>query len=278
MVLAIVGTIIPSKLAMVLAGGIFVFEAYRMGWFSGRWYVATARFVGVTAIVGFGLAGIWFLAWRFHEQPKAIPIVQTIPSPAPAIQQEKNESPVKKEEPGTAKSESQKTETSKAKKPKTNRSIQQSNSGGTNVQQATSGDNSPIIGSPIIVNPGPPPPTVTVCISEPQIVDKDSGEVKQVYTFRTSSEVAGPGYALHFSGNIMPSPKSTSGSPDMASNMAEKLIDSNTFGLRLFQTWFPPQRINVEIHSLGRVNLTKVESLLPGESFVIQHGNCNSAW
>jgi hypothetical protein len=87
LVLAIVGTIVPSKLAMTIAGGIFLFEAYRMGWFSGkRWYIAAVRFIGVTAIVTSILTGIWLLAWRFREQQRAIPTAQTTPSLAPAIQ------------------------------------------------------------------------------------------------------------------------------------------------------------------------------------------------
>ena len=36
------------------------------------------------------------------------------------------------------------------------RSVQQSNSGGINVQQATTGDNSPIVDSPVTINPEPP--------------------------------------------------------------------------------------------------------------------------
>jgi hypothetical protein len=36
------------------------------------------------------------------------------------------------------------------------RSVQQSNSGGINVQQTTTGDNSPIVNSPVTINPEPP--------------------------------------------------------------------------------------------------------------------------
>ena len=157
------------------------------------------------------------------------------------------------------------------------RTIQQNNSGGTNILQGTNGDQSPIINSPIVVNPGPPAPTVTVCISEPQIVDQKSGEMRQVYTLRTSNEVAGPAYKMHLSDDILE--KTNMSSPDMMTQMSERLLDSKTFIFRLLQTWYPPQRINVEVHWSGKnPKLESIEGLFPsGQSFTMQSGNCNSA-
>lgn len=77
-----------------------------------------------------------------------------------------------------------------------------------------------ISGSPTIVNPGPPPPTITTCVSEPQVVNVATGETRQVYTMTTSAEVTGPTYGFQFSGNIL-AKGTTSGSPDMAMNMRE---------------------------------------------------------
>ena len=97
-----------------------------------------------------------------------------------------------------------------------------------------------ISGSPTIVNPGPPPPTITTCVSEPQVVNVATGETRQVYTMTTSAEVTGPTYGFQFSGNIL-AKGTTSGSPDMAMNMREAVNGPNTFAFQLMQTWFPGQ-------------------------------------
>jgi len=135
------------------------------------------------------------------------------------------------------------------------------------------GDNN---GTATVINPGPPPPIIHVCVSEPQVVDKSTGEVRQVFTLTSTSEVVGPAYNFEFSGPILKSTQA--GSPDMAMNIGEKLSSPSSFSFRLFQAWFPGQRINFEVHSIGPVNLTGQTSMLPGEIFVFQKGDCKSGW
>jgi hypothetical protein len=159
-------------------------------------------------------------------------------------------------------------------RPKPQTSISQSNSGGTNVQQATTGDNSPIIDSPVTINPGPPPPTITICISEPRVVDAASGEVERILTLTTSAEVAGPTYGLEFSGPILKS--SFANSPDMAMNVRQGVTTPNAFAFQVFQTWFPGQRINVGVHSIGSVIFKSAVSKLPNATFVTTKMGCNS--
>ncbi len=67
MVLVIVATIVPSKLAMVVAGFVFLYSPHREGWFKGKkWHIATFRIVAVTAVIGMILAAVWMAAWRFR--------------------------------------------------------------------------------------------------------------------------------------------------------------------------------------------------------------------
>lgn len=92
MVLAVIGTIVPSKVAMIVAGLVLLFAAYREGWFKGRkWYVSLGRVVASVVIVTLVLATIWEVAWRFRERPAQM--AQNLPSavmtppqlPTPAI-------------------------------------------------------------------------------------------------------------------------------------------------------------------------------------------------
>lgn len=72
MVLAIVGTIVPSKTAMVIAGLVFLFAAYREGWFSNqKWYVVLVRFAATSLVVALALGIVWWGAWRLRERPES---------------------------------------------------------------------------------------------------------------------------------------------------------------------------------------------------------------
>ena len=130
--------------------------------------------------------------------------------------------------------------------------------------------------NPTVNNFGPPPrppAVIHVCISDLQTVEAATGEIRQVYTLTTDSEITGPTYVFEFSGPII---KQTSASnPDMAMNINEKLASTTSFGFRLFQTWFSGQRINLDVHSLNPVRLVK-ETADFGESFVFQNGGCVS--
>jgi len=111
MVLAIIGTIVPSKIAMVVAGLVFFFAAYREGWFTGQqWYVALGRVVASVVVIAFVLGAVWEVAWRFRERP--VPVAQNLPPsmiappmlPVPAVPQKPEiEKPPKKSPPLTNK-------------------------------------------------------------------------------------------------------------------------------------------------------------------------------
>jgi hypothetical protein len=78
MVLAIIGTIVPSKIAMLVAGLVFLFAAYREGWFSGqKWYVSLGRVIGTSAIIAVALSIVWIVAWRFREVQNVASVPQT---------------------------------------------------------------------------------------------------------------------------------------------------------------------------------------------------------
>jgi hypothetical protein len=131
--------------------------------------------------------------------------------------------------------------------------------------------------NPTVNNFGPPPrsPSVIhVCISDPQPVETPTGEIRQVYTLTTDSEITGPTYVFEFSGPIIK--QTSASSPDMAMNISEGLQSSSSFGFRLNETWFPGQRINVDVHSLSPVRLIKQAANF-GESFVFQNGGCVSS-
>lgn len=125
-----------------------------------------------------------------------------------------------------------------------------------------------------IINPGPPPPTIRICISDPQIVDATTGEMKQIFTLTTSSEVSGPTYGFDFSGEILKN--SSASSPDMAMNIKEGVTTPTGFAFQLNQIWYPGERINLEIHSIGSVILKSPVSKLPNATFVGHIGGCNS--
>jgi hypothetical protein len=82
MVLAIVGTIVPSKIAMIIAGFVFLFAGYREGWFKGqKWYVALGRIVASSLIIAMVLGSVWLLAWRLRERSNSVPEAQSHPPP-----------------------------------------------------------------------------------------------------------------------------------------------------------------------------------------------------
>lgn len=89
--------------------------------------------------------------------------------------------------------------------------------------------------------PTPPPAVIHLCISPPKAVEGATAEVKQIFTLTTDSNVEGPTYVFDFSDNI--TERTAASSPDMAMNIGEKQTGPSQFGFRLYQTWFPGQRI-----------------------------------
>lgn len=121
LVLAIVGTIVPSKLALALAGGVFLLAVYREGWLKhGRWYIRGLRFFAASTVIACILGAAWVAAWRFRERPSpamtetaqksnTLELAPQSPSqPQPATQ---SEQPLKEEK----KSQPSKRETPKNK-------------------------------------------------------------------------------------------------------------------------------------------------------------------
>jgi hypothetical protein len=134
---------------------------------------------------------------------------------------------------------------------------------------------------PTVNNFGPPPKNpavVTVCVGEPQTVIKDAGhegEVRRVLTLTTDSSVDNPTYGFQFSGTIL-SKGSASSSPDMAMNVKEGVTAPTSFAFVIYQTWYPGQRINVEVYSHDVVNLVTTVGK-HSESFMVKNGGCNSS-
>ena len=54
MVLAILGTMLPSKIAMFVAGTVFLVAAYREGWFKNdKWWIVLFRVVAASTVIAF---------------------------------------------------------------------------------------------------------------------------------------------------------------------------------------------------------------------------------
>jgi hypothetical protein len=129
--------------------------------------------------------------------------------------------------------------------------------------QATGGNCAP---------PEPPPAIITLCTSSGQSVPSAEGDFRMVITLTTNSQVIAPRYNFWFSGPVM---KQTAvSSPDIAMNIREVASDSR-FAFQIFQTWFPTQRLNIAVRSIGAVQLVK-QSGEHQETFNITKDNCNS--
>src|ERR1039458_4067845 len=75
--LAIIATIVPSKIGMVVAGVIFLVAAHREGWFQGqKWHVALGRVAGAALIIVAVLTGVWATAWRLREVREPVNVTQ----------------------------------------------------------------------------------------------------------------------------------------------------------------------------------------------------------
>lgn len=135
---------------------------------------------------------------------------------------------------------------------------------------AISGGN---VNNPTVNNYGPPtPPPAVIHICESKSTPDNTGAIYQVFTLITDSKVEAPRYDLWFDGVL---PKGTSASsPDMAVNIREGQSDSR-YGFQILQTWYPGQRINVEVYSATPIQLIK-ESGEHGESFVLSSSGCGS--
>jgi hypothetical protein len=127
--------------------------------------------------------------------------------------------------------------------------------------------------NPTVINNGPPshpPAEIRVCSSKS--TPDNTGAVFQVFTLTTDSPVEAPRYNFSFS-SVLPAGTSAS-SPDMAMNVREGQSDSR-FAFQIFQTWYPTQRINVEVRSADPIPLPQVSGE-HGESFVSSSGDCKS--
>jgi len=119
--------------------------------------------------------------------------------------------------------------------------------------------------------PPPPPAVISVCASSS--TPDNSGKVVQVFTLRTDARVEGPQYDFQFSSVL---PKDTwASSPDMGMNTSEGRSDSR-YSLRLNQTWYPDQRINIVVDSGSQPVQLATLSGRNGERFVRSSGNCRS--
>jgi hypothetical protein len=122
------------------------------------------------------------------------------------------------------------------------------------------------------VPPAPPPAMLTICVSESQEFKNQPGEIQTIFTLTTDSKVEAPRYNFWFDMPI--SDRTNAISPDMAMNIRETSSDSR-FAFQIFQTWFPTQRINVDVRASGPVSLLK-QTGEHNESFSIKKGGCNS--
>jgi hypothetical protein len=125
--------------------------------FASKSWKKTASAAIVFSVVA--LAIFWGVyAWQGHKPKEAPPVPAgagvSSAAPSAALSRSVSEDIPKKPKRPPRK------ETSPANKPPANQAPQgsiQSNSGEINVQQSTNGNDSPIVNSPITVNPGPPP-------------------------------------------------------------------------------------------------------------------------
>jgi hypothetical protein len=110
MVLAIVGTIVPSKVAMVVAGTIFLLAAQREGWFRNQiWYVTLLRVAATCIVIAFVLSAVWLAAWKLRGYPEVRQVTgpsetkdaskQSPPASAPAPQPKNSELGTKERRP-----------------------------------------------------------------------------------------------------------------------------------------------------------------------------------
>jgi hypothetical protein len=142
---------------------------------------------------------------------------------------------------------------------------------------AISGGN---VTNPTVNNFAPPPQepaVVTICVGDSGNVKGDmahDGEFRLVLTLTTNSPVENPTLGLQFSGPILTGGSSAS-SPDMAVNIKEGVTTPMSYAFVLYQTWYPGQRVNVEIHSHESISLVNAVGK-HSESFTVTHGGCRS--
>ena len=79
-VLAIIGTLVPSKIFMVFAGFLFLLAVQREGWLSGPdWYTRISKTVFTSLAIAGLLAAILYLSSAFREQPRTQAIIPQQP-------------------------------------------------------------------------------------------------------------------------------------------------------------------------------------------------------
>ena len=135
--------------------------------------------------------------------------------------------------------------------------------------------------NPTVNNFGPAPSkpaVVTVCVGDLQNVRSDAGhdgEFRLVLTLTTDSAVDNPTLGFQFSGPIS-SKGSSASSPDMAINIKEGVTTPTSYAFVLYQTWYPGQRMNVEVYSHESISFLNAVSK-HSESFTVTHSGCNSS-
>jgi len=135
--------------------------------------------------------------------------------------------------------------------------------------------------NPTVNNFAPPPPkpaVVNVCVGEPQNVGRGAGHdgnFRLILTLTTDSPVENPTYGFQFNGAIL-SKGSAASSPDMAVNIKEGVTTPTSFAFAIYQTWYPGQRMNVEVYSQDAVSFVDAVGK-HSESFTVKNGGCNSS-
>ncbi len=214
MVLAIVGTIVPSKIAMIVAGFVFLFAAHREGWFRNlKWHKALLRFLATSAVITVFLGGVWIGAWGLREhpavqqapsqttatnaQPEVSPIL--VPQPQPITEGQSAEQPkLKKRRPKAAPALPQPAESS-AKEQSATPSVptQQPTFIVTNPSGSIINQGSTVAAPQTVNNYGPPPAKITAWEQKPARWQEAGGlvpETQLTLTIDHSMEI--PAFAV----------------------------------------------------------------------------------